>query len=248
MKKPLPRCVALDRKGAQCARRVSDGSNPPICHVHRPGASSALTAPVERTPLEVIQKLMADRDPAIRLRAANAYLDQLAKDAKGCPKCERRISDDEVREDMLSRATAQDRHDLSRLIAQVNELTARIATQPALELDSLAPLRGDTPAPEVESAAQAVSSPRVVEVIARSESTRTILRESQYEAAGLIKLDNGAWTHAQGDEYAERIISGEIPFEEARAANDASRRHVDHMTAPESIWHAQEGGRRPYSD
>ena len=80
VKNMVPRCVSTCRDGSQCGRRVTDGSTPPVCHIHAKRSTSPLTQPVERTPLEIIQKLMSDRDPAIRLRAANTYLDKPYRD------------------------------------------------------------------------------------------------------------------------------------------------------------------------
>jgi hypothetical protein len=84
VKNMVPRCVSTCRDGSQCGRRVTDGSTPPVCHIHAKRSTSPLTQPVERTPLEIIQTLMSDRDPAIRLRAANTYLERLAQVCSQC--------------------------------------------------------------------------------------------------------------------------------------------------------------------
>src|SRR5262245_13705850 len=67
-------CVAAD--GTQCGRSVTDGSQPPICHIHRHKANGTLAGiaqPAQRTPEEIVRKLLDDSDPSVRLRAVEMW-------------------------------------------------------------------------------------------------------------------------------------------------------------------------------
>lgn len=71
-----------------------------------------------------------------------------------------------------------------------------------------------------------------------------VRKREEYRAAGLVQLDNGAWTHPDGDHVAEQILCGLISFAEART-------HADQRRAPKpsrSVWHGQPNGKRPYSE
>lgn len=74
-------CVCSD--GSPCGRRVTDGGQPPICHIHRnkangnpfngaaPGAPPGGAAP---DPMAVLQKDMRASEPSVRVRAATEFL------------------------------------------------------------------------------------------------------------------------------------------------------------------------------
>jgi hypothetical protein len=70
------RCACVAADGQQCGRTVTDGSQPPICHIHRNKANGTLAGiaqPKTRTPKEIIEKLLTDSDPSVRLRAVEMW-------------------------------------------------------------------------------------------------------------------------------------------------------------------------------
>lgn len=73
MKPGRQRCIANAKDGTRCGRTARPGTM--LCNMHDGSTVTPVMQPVRRTPLEIIEKLMTDPDPAIRLRAANAYLD-----------------------------------------------------------------------------------------------------------------------------------------------------------------------------
>jgi hypothetical protein len=73
------------RKGGQCGRRVTDGSSPAVCHIHRAkqsGVHTPLTKPVDLDELEIVRKLARSSDERIRLRAAELLIELKAKTEK----------------------------------------------------------------------------------------------------------------------------------------------------------------------
>ena len=78
----------------------------------------------------------------------------------------------------------------------------------------------------------------------RDSELHPVRKREEYIAAGLIQMDNGAWTHPDGDHVAEQILCGLTSFDEART-------HAQQRRAPKptrSTWHGQPHGKRPYSE
>jgi hypothetical protein len=119
MKPGSQRCMANAKDGSRCGRTARPGTM--LCSKHDGTPNAGVTAPTTEplTPLEIIQKLMRDRDPSIRLRAVNAYLDQQAKQEKGCPQCEARAEDDRLTKAFLAALTADERERLVGLLVAV---------------------------------------------------------------------------------------------------------------------------------
>lgn len=61
----------------------------------------------------------------------------------------------------------------------------------------------------------------------RKKPRRVRLQRSNYAKAGLFRFRE-IWTHGRGDDHAEKIISGEIPFEQAVVEID----HEPERTSP----------------
>lgn len=234
MKKPLPRCVALAADGTRCGRRVSDKSNPPICHIHvkvaKGEAVSPLTEPAERSPMEILEKLMSDNDPAIRLRAVEAYL----KNSEAtCPRCAAR--EEVERNDMNVYTMRPDElEELDRLLLALDEFEARIKSTPRaadsrIEQENSYEQRIHPEPPHreaavsVEAAESAAAKPRRRERQPDEEVKAPYeLPKVLWEDAGLFELpETGVVTHPDGDEVAQKILSGEIPFEDAKRMAEA---------------------------
>jgi hypothetical protein len=84
-RRSLPRCTALTVDGSQCGRRVADGSNPPICHVHKAVAQgtshSAMTEPATFDGLKELRRLTRSTDDRVRLRAVDLLIELERKEA-----------------------------------------------------------------------------------------------------------------------------------------------------------------------
>jgi len=87
-RKRTPKCSCVCRDGSPCLRGVTDGSNPPVCHVHRTQQAGqpqpGYSAP-PANPEDVLQKLLSDQNPRIRLRAAESWLAQKEKQKAADP-------------------------------------------------------------------------------------------------------------------------------------------------------------------
>jgi hypothetical protein len=233
----LPRCSCVTRNGSPCGRRVSDGSNPPVCHVHRlqqqGKGTSALTQPVERSPLEIIQRLMRDRDPSIRLRAANAYLDHLGK-----PQPDARPTE---WHDFVKALSENERVEMLALLQALDEFKKRIYTrEPDLRPDSeMRPTVTPRKEPNHEQDPtrrldEAVSEPPAVKPAAgeprrdQGRHREAKLGREQWQAVGLFEA-RGFITHALGDDHAARILRGEISYDQAVADEKEALRRADEM-------------------
>ncbi len=255
MTKKTTRCVGTDRGGVQCGRRVAGNVRPALCHLHARDATPVGVIANQATddPAVILQRLMKDRDPAIRLRAVSEWIDYQRKQEKGCPQCAARTAEHGDREDMLTRLTQAQRDSLADLIRQVNTVTTRASTQPVVTLEQRqADYAAAHPMPVTYTApprAVEDSTPEPIEVappVVEDTSPRlTLLPHELWEAAGLIEMDNHAVTHPLGDEHAQLILTGAIPFEDASAQHDADQRTADGMKGTPSHWSGTPDGRRP---
>lgn len=122
--KSLPRCVCNTRDGTQCGRRVSDGSNPPICHLHRAqqeGKSvSPLTAPSVFDPEATLRKIAANAKHSHQVQALRLLLDR-----QGCPACAAR-ADSENPDDRIDIWGDVTPHEGERLKVLIAELQPRL--------------------------------------------------------------------------------------------------------------------------
>ena len=121
LKQSLPRCVAIAKKdGTRCGRRARPGSNPQLCHLHDGSTITPFTRdPSEFEPHEILQKLMRDPNPQIRLRAVDLLLS--LKNDRTCPTCASRESSEASSARLIAYANTEQCDEL-------RTLTARIAT------------------------------------------------------------------------------------------------------------------------
>lgn len=239
-KKILPRCAAVTRDGSPCGRRVKDGSQPPLCHLHKPGATVPNTfQPAERSPLEIIQKLMNDSDPSIRLRAVDMY--QKYEEKKGCATCAARESESQNNDDLFGRATPAQLVEFGALVAECkatyakfNALRNLVRAQPLRDFDP------ETPPPHVierwreedgteQQHAKSTRTAREVSAAPREHAADSAAEADNPEPEAVATLSRDLWdsvglfeqndvvTHAYGDEHAAKVLSGEIPLEQAQA-------------------------------
>ncbi len=121
MSKSLPRCSMLCKDGTQCGRRVSDGSNPPVCHVHQQVAAGqpvgALTEPAEIDEMRILKRLANDKNPQVRLRAVDQLLSWQSKQLT-CPACAARSEHDEELAERLAAASDEDKERASALLRE----------------------------------------------------------------------------------------------------------------------------------
>src|SRR4029079_2131715 len=115
------RCSCVCADGSPCGRRVTNGSQPPVCHLHRAVASGnshnggSVNPRKSKTPEQVLEDLLHSKDEAVRLRAADAFLKRQEREA-GCPTCQGRIADDTARERAIHRMTHEQRVRIRALI------------------------------------------------------------------------------------------------------------------------------------
>jgi hypothetical protein len=229
MTKTLPRCVMRAKDGSQCARRVSDGSYPPTCHIHaakqRGTSISPLTQPVELDEMEILRKLARSGSEQVQLRAVDLLL-SLRKEGTDAPK--------QNVEDLtwLERATDAQRERLRDLVAEIATIKAQCVRQP---LPDPEPIGDDDERPdEREHQEQPEPDQRQVSVASdpsadaepggnQRKDRPEELTPAQRRELGFVRLNpGGPWIHPLGDEHAAKILSGEISLEEARAEQQAA--------------------------
>ncbi len=121
MSKSLPRCSMLCKDGTRCSRRVSDGSNPPVCHVHAAGEPvGGLTEPVFDE-MKILKRLMSDSSPQVRLRAVDLLLSWKHKQ-RDCPACAARSQRDKERTEQIAAASDEDKGRAHTLLHELHEI------------------------------------------------------------------------------------------------------------------------------
>jgi hypothetical protein len=194
--------------------------------------------PVTRTPEEILQKLMHDSDANIRLRAVSEYFDLQKSRATKCPVCEARADAEQLTADFLAALTDEEVETATAMMDRWNEFREAVyARLPKLRPDS-------EPAPAPPAVAPTIPEPRVrlvpkpqPETLVESEpddpkddAPRPLPRE-RYAEVGLIELKGGFITHVQGDEVAQKILSGEIPEDVARAQHEHATHSAQTLAA-----------------
>jgi hypothetical protein len=159
-------------------------------------------------PMEILRRLMKDREPGIRLRAVSEYFDlKRRQELEKTPVAK-------TYDDIAKRATPDQREELSFYFRAIRALVATIAGQTYQPSDERAlPTDYTPPAPE-----PLVEEERAAQPAIEAEVKAYSLTDRELEACGVIRI-NGHLVHALGDDHAEKIASGEMPFEEARAAH-----------------------------
>jgi hypothetical protein len=113
---------------------VTDGSNPPICHIHT-GRAGGIAQPNELDEIKILQKLARDSDPRVRLRAVDLLIDLKAK-AKTEP-----AKQDDSYEEFFDALTEDELARFDDLLGQIKALKETVyARAPQLRpLSSIAP-------------------------------------------------------------------------------------------------------------
>jgi hypothetical protein len=127
-----PRCVGACKDNTQCGRRVVDGSQPPLCHLHRanPNLSPIIPPSDDVDEMKTLKRLANDRNPQIRLRAVDLLISLRKKDEKECEQCARRREESAIAADAWRRATDEQMQELGAMFKRLKELKALAATQP----------------------------------------------------------------------------------------------------------------------
>src|SRR5688500_11733432 len=115
VKKHFVRCIMTAKKDGQRCGRMAPADTQ-VCAVHARGSQSPVIPTPDISPLGIIQALMRDSDPAIRLRAVDMF--QKYEERKGCAICEARESDSRNKDDVFARATHEQLTELSELLAR----------------------------------------------------------------------------------------------------------------------------------
>jgi hypothetical protein len=211
--KLTPTCSCSTRDGSRCGRKVTDGSQPPVCHIHKAQAAgssvSPLTSPAPFDALEKITKLAAKEGPS-QLGALKLLMELDSE--RSCPRCAARDAD--ASNLNLELCTPEEHDELKslaqRMIALKQTLRIRtlthVPTPPEPEPDVI-------DEPVVEPAPQPEEDDRpTVRIFAPIELHA--LPRDKWAAAGLYE-ENGVVTHTYGDEYAAKILNLEIPYDDA---------------------------------
>jgi hypothetical protein len=224
-----PHCSHVNKDGTPCGRKVTDGSQPPVCHIHaRRNGGIAVPGPFD--PASKLRKIAAnDRHPQ-QLQALKVLLDRETT----CPRCAAAVEATTAREQFLARITPEQRDRLRELIAEVNAIKAAAITQPvgldsvetqetehAAVLEHQEPPRSATEAPQPSTErAERTELDQRQPVGSQADREKVRLDKSLWPSVGIVEM-HGVPTHAQGDEHAEDIITGKIPFAAACAAHEA---------------------------
>jgi hypothetical protein len=125
-RRSLPRCTCVTKDGSTCGRRVSDGSNPPVCHIHRAHQQgrtvSPLTEPIDIDEEKILRRLMRDADPSIRLRAVTAWIEFKGKVEKECPRCEARRDDERLNSVLIAALVDEERTALTDALTSIRRI------------------------------------------------------------------------------------------------------------------------------
>jgi hypothetical protein len=237
------------KDGSQCGRRVADGSSPPICSVHQQqakGNAGSLTQPVAANPEDIYQRLMRDSDPAIRLRAVDAWMAYQDKQKSGCDTCRARAEANKINDQFVAALTDDERDEMGYAMAPYRQFKERMYQRyPQLRPDGYTP--GD-PTPSVRAATRAETvDPRAgykpaerrpipvdrgtpePEPVVTVISTPSTLGRGHWDSVGLFDLRDPisgktfGCTHSLGDEHAQKILSGDIPLEQAQREHAESQ-------------------------
>lgn len=218
------RCMANAKDGTRCGRWVTDGSNPSLCHKHKPNAPAVGIIPPDEAidEVKILRKLARDANPQVRLRAVDLLLSLKSKDAPVAGTREPGID--------LKRLTTSERSRLEQLLIQVRAIREEIwerdpIQRPSWALEPIVPAFTDAPT-VAPKPAPSVSQPAAV-----AESVETKIGEAPsglpprlWPEVGLF-LQDGVVTHAYGDAHAQAILDGTIPIDEARAQHAAAQRN-----------------------
>lgn len=137
----LPRCSGVTSDNSQCGRRVADGSNPPLCHIHaamaRGEAASALTD-TDVDEIAILKRLARSSNEQIKLRAVDLLLE--VKRKQKATDDERQLVAGPTARQFLDALTADEREQVRALVRQLREIQRGVyERQPKLRPPMWAP-------------------------------------------------------------------------------------------------------------
>jgi len=133
---------------------VVDGSQPPVCHIHKavaagdPHNGGAVNARKARTPEEVIELLMSSKDESIRLRAADAYLKR-QEAQRDCVACKSRAEREASNASAIQRLTYEQRCQVRELTQTVRDILDSARAQPLMWDPEYQYFRDAEPLPDI---------------------------------------------------------------------------------------------------
>jgi hypothetical protein len=148
-----PRCSGACNDRTICGRRVIDGSQPPLCHLHQAKARGESLSPIippldDVNPLRRLKRLARSSNEQVALRAAELLL-----------KLDERTPEPASKSDGLDieKLTGEERAELLALVDQYNTWKRRVAARLGVVLDLApkpvsAPIEELTDEPPVEDA------------------------------------------------------------------------------------------------
>jgi hypothetical protein len=154
---PYPRCTATTKPGLPCSRYVTDGSQPPTCHIHqlaaKGGAGITRTAPVD--PLAKLKKIAAtDRHPK-QFDAIKQLLDRT-----DCPSCAARQKREVAWRPLVPHFTPEERQVLHDAIATVHRMVEGVrqrVTLAGVTLTRSRPIADTDAAPDADDVDEVVA-------------------------------------------------------------------------------------------
>jgi hypothetical protein len=221
------RCSANDRKGQQCGRRVKDGSNPPLCHIHKTGTPTGTPFKRRRkSDEEIIEDLLGSDNDSTRLRALELRR-ELERDRQTA-----KTSFDLIENELL-RATDDDRDELLFHCGAIRVIRERVRTQPLArpsqdEVNAQVNAAVTAPAPEIPPVPLPSDKPRPS---APSNHVEATLPRGLWYRVGIYETKSGTITHANGDEYAADVLTGVIAYDDALAAQERALHQKQTLTA-----------------
>jgi hypothetical protein len=147
----LPRCSGVTTDNTQCGRRVADGSNPPLCHIHAAISRGQAVSPLTDTgdeidEVKILKRLARDSNPQVRLRAVDLLLEVKRKNRD---RADEKAATGPTMRDFLLVLTPSEREEVADLIVRLRALQRRV-------YEKRPDLRPPTWAPDVAPAADVV--------------------------------------------------------------------------------------------
>ena len=123
-----PNCSCVTRNGSPCGRKVTDGSQPPVCHVHRLAAQGKSVSPLtQAAPFDPVAKMkkiaMNDRHPQ-QLQALKELRES------GCVACAARQRASADLDLVIARATEEQRTEMRGLLKRLAAIKDVVRGQP----------------------------------------------------------------------------------------------------------------------
>ena len=109
-------CVARCRDGSPCGRRVTDGSNPPICHLHKQTIGKPFVS--TKTPLQRVEKIAADDRHQHQMAAIKILLER-EEGVTGDPA-------QKMAANVITAMTAEEKAEIRGLLLQVQLIKERV--------------------------------------------------------------------------------------------------------------------------